>query len=414
MIASADTTTTDPAALRNAMTDQLLADGYITTPEVERAFRIVPRHLFAPEAGLAQAYACDEALKTKFTASGACISSVSAAWLQAQMIEQARLRPGARVLEIGSGGYQAALLAEAVGPDGYVVTLDIDPDITTRAKRFLALAGYPNVEAVCADGNTGHPGGAPWDAIIVTAQAFDLPEAWITQLAPAGRLVVPLYIAGQRRTFTFIKDDDHLIATSAIYSGFLDFRGDDGIDAFKSVVPLREDVKLSAQFVHTTPEDPDALRHALDFDVVQAWPGVPIKGYLGDAQMYLGTRGPGVCETSRHDALLVDGVAKFPPTCSRAGTIGYLACRPTGNDEHELGAVAFGPDAAALAQELAGLVVNWNTTVRGGPGMVVRAYPAGTPDEALPVGEVTDTRHRRIVISWPAIGDDLAAAAVPA
>jgi protein-L-isoaspartate(D-aspartate) O-methyltransferase len=77
-----------------------------------------------------------------------------------------------RVLEIGSGGCNAALLAELVGPAGQVTTADIDPEVTGRARAFLAEAGYRQVNIVLADGEAGVAAFAPYDRIIVTAGAL--------------------------------------------------------------------------------------------------------------------------------------------------------------------------------------------------------------------------------------------------
>ena len=115
----------DPAArqLRDALANSLVAGGWITSEHVETAFRVVPRHAFAPPDGSLEAAYADEVMRTKFDASGTCMSSVSAPWLQAQMIRQAGVQPGMRVLEVGSGGYNAALLAEITGPGGRVVSI---------------------------------------------------------------------------------------------------------------------------------------------------------------------------------------------------------------------------------------------------------------------------------------------------
>src|SRR5262245_30244124 len=98
------------------MADRLVADGWISSPEAEAAFRVVPRHLFVPDGtSLAEAYCADHSVVTKVGPGGASMSTVSAPWLQARMIAQAGIAPGMRVLEIGSGGYNAALLAEITG-----------------------------------------------------------------------------------------------------------------------------------------------------------------------------------------------------------------------------------------------------------------------------------------------------------
>lgn len=113
--------------IRNALADKLLSDGMITSPVVERAFRTVPRHLFVVEGTpLEVAYNAADSVAIKRDQDGVIISSTSAPFIQARMIEQAGLGPDMSVLEIGSGGYNAALLAEVVGPGGRVVSVDID------------------------------------------------------------------------------------------------------------------------------------------------------------------------------------------------------------------------------------------------------------------------------------------------
>lgn len=111
--------------LRDEMTDKLIRLGPATSPAVEAAFRTVPRRAFAlPGTPLDDAYS-GGIFRIKKDADGVTLSSVSAAWLQARMIAQAGIGPGARVLEIGATGYNAALLAEVAGPGGHVVTLDV-------------------------------------------------------------------------------------------------------------------------------------------------------------------------------------------------------------------------------------------------------------------------------------------------
>src|SRR6202044_3629837 len=127
---------------------------------VVAALRVVPRHLFTPGVPLARAYE-DTSIVTKTSERGRSLSSVSAPWVVAGMLARLDVRPGQSVLEIGSGGYQAALLRELVGPDGSVTTLDIDPDVVSRARACLDGAGYGDVRTVCADGEDGAPGGGP-------------------------------------------------------------------------------------------------------------------------------------------------------------------------------------------------------------------------------------------------------------
>ena len=102
-------------SLRTALVRHLTSLGTIRDRRIAAAFQAVPRHLFVPQVPLETAYA-DDIIPTRHTPDGRVCSSVSAPWLQAVMLEAARIRPGHHVLEIGSGGYNAALAAELTGP----------------------------------------------------------------------------------------------------------------------------------------------------------------------------------------------------------------------------------------------------------------------------------------------------------
>ncbi|ROO85498.1 protein-L-isoaspartate(D-aspartate) O-methyltransferase [Actinocorallia herbida] len=179
-----------PESLRAAMVGRLREQGHIRRDEVAAAFAAVPRERFCPEASVAAAYSARDTVRTKADESGRRASSLSAPWRQADLIESARIGPGMRVLEIGSGGYSAAVLAELVGPAGTVVTVDIDPWVTERTSRFLADTGYTEVRVLLGDAEHAVAGHGPFDAILVTAGAWDVP--WTGLLAEGGRLVGPL------------------------------------------------------------------------------------------------------------------------------------------------------------------------------------------------------------------------------
>src|SRR5690242_20229998 len=164
-------------------------------PAIEEAFRTVPRHLFLPGVPLGRAYA-DEAVAVQ-AVDGVTTSSASQPSMMAIMLGQLDLRPGHRVLEIGAGtGYNAALMARIVGPAGRVVAVDIDADLVEGAARHLADAGVDGVELVCGDGALGHPPGAPYDRIVLTVGSGDVRPEWVAQLAPGGRLLLPLGLRG--------------------------------------------------------------------------------------------------------------------------------------------------------------------------------------------------------------------------
>jgi protein-L-isoaspartate(D-aspartate) O-methyltransferase len=202
----------------------LVAAGAIETPAVEEAMRAISRHLFVPEVPIEVSYA-NEAIPTKVL-DGKAVSSASQPSIVAVMLEQLELRAGLRVLEIGAcTGYNAALLAHLVGPDGHVVSVDIDEDIVEAARGHLADAGVNNVEVLQGDGGFGDEPGAPYDRIVLTVGASDIAPAWWEQLVVGGRLVLPLSVRGVQRCVAFDKRNGSMESASVRDCGFMRLRG---------------------------------------------------------------------------------------------------------------------------------------------------------------------------------------------
>jgi len=160
----------------------------ITDPRVLAAMRKVSRHLFIPEAERELAY--DDGPVP--IGEG---QTISQPYIVALMTELIRPQPGDRVLEVGTGsGYQAAVLAELAAE---VYTIEILEPLALRAASLLRDLGYANVHTRIGDGYRGWPEKAPFDAIIVTAAPGRVPEPLKQQLAPGGRLVIPVGTAYQ-------------------------------------------------------------------------------------------------------------------------------------------------------------------------------------------------------------------------
>src|SRR5262249_55868192 len=124
-------------------------------------------------------------------------------------------------------------------------------------------------------------------------------------------------------------------------------------------------------------------------------------------QMWLATALPGFCRLTL-DRELDTGLVSLPEwhtgaMAAIAGrSIAYVTTRSTADEmDVEFGVHAFGPDAAALAEEVAGQLRVWGQEHRNGPGPQFRVYPAGTPDRRMPEGRVIDKGHSRVSISWP-------------
>lgn len=178
------------AEARRAMVARIAAAGLVADPRVLEALVTVPRHLFVPKALAAEAYG-DHALPI---GAGQTITQAANVGRAAEL---AAIRPGARVLEVGTGsGYQAAVLARLAGQ---VFSLERIPELAEEARRVLAALGVKNVLVRVFDGTYGWREHAPYDAIVVAAAAPDVPAPLVSQLSGTGRLVVPVGPQGRQR-----------------------------------------------------------------------------------------------------------------------------------------------------------------------------------------------------------------------
>jgi protein-L-isoaspartate(D-aspartate) O-methyltransferase len=168
---------------RSRMVDRQIANRGISDEATLAAMRTVKRHLFVPRQRVAQAYD-DSPLPIGYG------QTISQPYIVALMTELVQPKPGMRVLEIGTGsGYQAAVLAEIVDT---VYTIEIVEPLGTTASGVLEQNGYTNVLVKLADGYHGWEEYAPFDAIVVTAAAEHIPPPLIEQLAPGGRMIIPV------------------------------------------------------------------------------------------------------------------------------------------------------------------------------------------------------------------------------
>lgn len=175
----------DFARARAELVEELVRDGHIRSPPVERAFRAVPRESFVPPDVRGDAYV-DTPLPIPLG------QTISAPSMIAIMLEEADLRRGHKVLDVGTGsGYNAALLAEIVGGPN-VVSIERHAELADFARQNLAAAGLGEVKVVVGDGTLGHGPGAPYDRVVVTAGAPRIAKSWVRQVTMRGRIVVPI------------------------------------------------------------------------------------------------------------------------------------------------------------------------------------------------------------------------------
>jgi protein-L-isoaspartate(D-aspartate) O-methyltransferase len=172
------------AERRNRMVEtQIVARG-VRNPRVLEAMRMVPRHLFVEPAQQAHAY--DDGP----VPIGGSKQTISQPYIVALMTEYLDLQPNETVLEIGTGsGYQSAVLGKVAG---HVYSIEIIPELALASAERLKKLGYGNVTVREGDGYRGWPEHAPFDAIIVTAAPERIPQPLLDQLAPNGRMVIPV------------------------------------------------------------------------------------------------------------------------------------------------------------------------------------------------------------------------------
>lgn len=397
-----------PDAARARMTAILRDGGRALSPEMQRAFASVPRHVFVPEVEPSAAYR-DEAFVIKCGPDGLPVSSSSQPAMMAIMLDQLGLQPGHRVLEIGTGtGYNAAVMSAIVGPAGEVVSLDIDPELVARARSGLLAAGYDLVSVRCADGGYGDPDGAPFDRIMVTAGAWDIAPAWLDQLTETGCLVLPLSVRGIQLSVSLERRPGRWTGTSACRCGFVRMLG--AFAGPEHVQRLGGASGLYVQVADGSPADLGALQQALTGPVADVWPRLRVWNIadLADADLWLTLRHP---ELDRITVLAVPGgwlpQGPLPPLgglvshASARDKLGIAVLLPgeSGTDWPAAAADGvlvrgYGPGGPELASTLARSLAEWSG--QGRPGthdLSLAVWPrgaAGGPAAAIgPVGSGT-------------------------
>ena len=397
---------------RLRLAEDLTEAGWTTSPALRAAFQVVPRHAFMPEQSLDRAYA-NEAVATVTTDDGTSLSSVSQPEMQALMLDRGRLREGGHALEIGGGGYNAALMAELVGLAGTVTCVEFDPYVHRRTVRFLQETGYADrVRVVLGDGVHGAPehlvppGG--FDTILVTVASMDIPPPWTAQLTDAGRLVVPLRLGGYTRCVAFEKKGSLLRSTHVSPCGFVSMQGIGRWD--DTSVPIGK-TGYGVRWEDTPPAPVDSLERALAGDPVELWTGVSVAGdeSYETLQLWMTVALPGFCRLTGDPE---QGPVLMPKNQDAAAmvsgrSLGCMTVRrieydeATGDSRWEFGAQGFGPDAKAVADTVAGAVCAWDHEVRRHATPMLTVLPATMRDEQVPAWRFIDKAHSRIVLAFP-------------
>ncbi|GII80926.1 hypothetical protein Sru01_59080 [Sphaerisporangium rufum] len=395
-------------ASRAALVEQVRARcGGTLAPPVAEALRAVPRHLFLPGTPPADAYR-DEAIVTKRDADGRPISSSSQPTIMAMMLGQLGVAPGHRVLEIGAGtGYNAALMSYLAGPAGAVVSIDIDADLVEAARARLHAAGHSGVRVVHADGAAGFAPGAPYDRVIATVGVWDLEPAWFDQLAPGGRIVVPLDLRGVQRSVALERAGAYgWTAVSIIPCGFMRMRGPAAGPERTHVLDREAGLVLESPAGQDTAAGPLAAALAAG-PVVERPTGVAVAApEVSDGlSLWLALHEPRWCTLSGPAARLgaaplnVQGFGMAPGLLGPRGLA--LLARPGGApDAGDLVVAGFGPDGGELAADLAARVRDWAAAGRPGTaGLRLEVRRGRDASDPPPGAGVIPKVHTWLVLS---------------
>ena len=193
-----------------------ITDRGITNAATIKALRKVPRHLFVPKEYENDAYG-DYPLPIGYG------QTISQPYIVAYMTEIARPTEKKKALEIGTGsGYQAAVLAEIVDT---VYTIEIIPELASESASRFEKLGYKNIIGKSGDGYNGWPEHAPFDIIVVTAAAKEIPKPLIDQLAENGRLVIPVGEPGSvQELILLVKKNGKIEKSRLTFVRFVPFR----------------------------------------------------------------------------------------------------------------------------------------------------------------------------------------------
>ncbi|MGQ4329490.1 MULTISPECIES: methyltransferase, FxLD system [Streptomyces] len=404
------TPVTDPAVWRNELVSRLVDSGHLRTPEVIAAFRGTDRHRFLPGVDL-QSACVDDAVAIKHDATGAMLSCISAPSIVATQLEQLGAQPGHKILEAGAGtGYNARLLSDLVALEGHVWTVDVDQDLVDGARKNLAQAAAANVTVALGDGAAGLPEHAPFDRIQFTVGVGDIPVRILDQLAPGGRLVIPMRIRGSiSRSFAFERDGQTWRTVSTEMMTFVPLRKGVCNDV-RTMVDMAGDGDVRLETYSEQNVDREAIRTVLDQPPAEIYTNVKFR--KGDSYewlyLYLAYVLPnGLSRMPGSRSGLIPNFGWGSMTALDNDSLAYLTKRE-GEDEHgtfwQIGVIGHGPRASEVADQVATEISEWNQSWGNGSPDPSFCMAVGDARNQLTASEprfVMDKPCSRLVVDWP-------------
>lgn len=356
----------------------------------------------------------ESAVPIKHDEHGEMISCITAPSVVATQLEQLGAQPGHKILEAGAAtGYNAALLSKIVSPGGQVWTLDVDQDLVASASKHLAETGVDNATAVMADGAAGLLEHAPYDRIIFTVGAGDVPVKILDQLTPGGRLVLPMRIRGSiSRSFAFERAGDTWKTVSCEMATFIPLRKGVCDDVY-TLVPMAGEGNVGLETFSEQNVDRDALRTVLDEQQTKLYTGVKFRQGSAWEWLYLYLYLYLTCVLSNGLSRLPGQRPGFIPhfgwgsmAALDAGSLAYLTIRK-GQDEKgrywEVGVIGHGEGGGDLAERVVSEIRAWDAS--GGNNASERSFRMATADsrDRLTADDarfVVDKPYSRLVVDW--------------
>jgi protein-L-isoaspartate(D-aspartate) O-methyltransferase len=291
-----------------------------------------------------------------------------------------------------------------------VTTIDVDADIVAGAREHLAATGAGNVTVIMGDGALGHPPGAPYDRVIATAEAFEVPDEWLSQLAPGGRIVVPLRLRGAiSRSIIFERCPGGWRSAGSELTGFIPLRGT--ADDARRLIAVTDGKDVTLQVHKDQEADAAALAGVLDARRCEDWTGVlfpPMVPYEW-LELWLSLRlGNALMRMDAQPAATGRGIVApmfrwGSMATTQGGDLAYLTTRPVapafGGRLYEVGVIGHGQAGQELAELVTREVRAWDAAYRSRTARFEMPDKPAVPD---PVAGrfVLDRPRHPITVIW--------------